>query len=69
MRSPLDNKKVTITVEYEFTTYDEELDEELINNLLQNEPVDHVLSLVGSGTGVEWRRYRSATSVSVEDLD
>lgn len=67
--SPLDNKKVSITVEYEFTTYDEDLDEELILSLLENEPVDHVLSLVGSGTGLEWRNYRSRTNVNVEDMD
>lgn len=67
--SPLDNKKVSITVEYEFTTYDEDLDEDLIYSLLENEPVDHVLSLVGSGTGLEWRECRKRANVDVDDLD
>jgi hypothetical protein len=69
MKSPLDNKKVRITVEYEFTTADEDLDEELIYSLLDNEPVDHVLSLIGSGTGLEWREYRKNSIVDIEDLD
>jgi hypothetical protein len=68
MRSPLDNKKVKITVEYEFTTADSDLDEELIYSLLEEEPVTHVLSLIGSGTGLEWRRNRTNTNVDVDDI-
>lgn len=67
--SPLDTRKVRITVEYEFTTYNEQLDEELVHNLLENEPVTHVLSLLGSGTGLEWQNCRSKTAVSVDKLE
>lgn len=68
MRSPLDHKRVKITVEYEMTTADNDLDEDLINSLLENEPTPHVLSLIGSGTGLEWREYRTNTEVSVDDI-
>lgn len=68
MRSPLDNKKINITVEYELTTVDEDLDEELVRSLLEDEPVTHVLTLIGSGTGIEWRRCRTDTKVNVEDI-
>lgn len=66
--SPLHDRKVNITVEYEFTTYDEDLDEDLIHELLENEPVDHVLSLIGKGTGLEWRDYRKRASVDIEEI-
>lgn len=68
MRTPLDTKKVKITVEYEFTTADEDIDEELVRSLLENEPVDHVLTLLGSGTGLEWRQYRTKSDVKIEDI-
>lgn len=69
MRSPLDTKKVQVTMEYEFTTADSELDEEVVRSLLENEPITHVLSLIGSGTGLEWRDYRTNASINIEDLD
>lgn len=67
--NPLDTNKITITVEYELGTADEDIDEELIRSLLEDEPVTHVLSLIGNGTGLEWRKFRKGVDVSVEEVD
>lgn len=66
MSSPLHNKKVRISVDYEFTTYDEELDEELVCELLENEPVTEVLSLLNMSS-LSWRNNRVGYNVEVED--
>lgn len=66
---PLDTKEITISVEYKIGTSDEDIDEELIRSLLDDEPVTHVLTLIGNGTHLQWRDARESVDVSVEDLD
>lgn len=66
---PLHNKSIKISVEYEFSTNDENIDEELIQNLLDNEPVPHVLTLLTTGTGLEWKKFRNVKDIQINDLD
>lgn len=67
MSSPLANKKVTISVDYEFTTYDEELNEELVRELLENEPVTEVLSLLNNSP-LSWRQTRVNYNIDVNEI-
>lgn len=67
MSSPLANKKVTISVDYEFTTYDEELNEELVRELLENEPVTEVLSLLNNSP-LSWRQTRVNHNIDVNEI-
>lgn len=67
-QNPLHTKKVKINVEYEITTGDEDIDKETILKLLENEPPSHVLTLISSGSGLEWRENLKSKNVEVEDI-
>lgn len=67
METPLHNKKVRISVDYEFTVYDEDLTEEEVYNLLENEPITEVLSLL-NGHRSSWKNYRSNSTVKINDV-
>lgn len=68
-KHPLDSNEVTITMTYRFTTADRELTAEDVHQLLGNEPITEVLSLLGNGTGLEWREMRDKCNVTVESIE
>lgn len=67
MESSLHNKKVRISIDYEFTIYDENLTEEEVYNLLENEPITEVLSLL-NGHRSSWKNYRSNSTVEIDNI-
>lgn len=68
-RNPLDTKSIKVTVEYEFTISDEEIDEDLIYSLFKdnNESMEHIISLL-SGSKPISNNYREIMDINIKDI-
>lgn len=69
MKKPLDAQRISITIEYEFTTTNRDVTEEILYDLLDNEPITEVLSLVNTQSRSDWKTSRKEVSTSVEQIE
>jgi len=60
----LDPKKVRLEATYEFTV-PENVTEQEIKNLLENETIPHVLTLIQNGTKNEWKKDRKNINITI----